>query len=102
MGGNDSRFAPAYWEDADLFLRMMKEDFKFVLSSKSVVYHFASRSSRFPDDNLNSRPTYLAEIEKLSTQKFGEKWGGFPQRDENEHYKPMTIVDGSPYRINQK
>lgn len=102
MGGNDDRFAPAYWEDADLFLRMMKEDFKFVLSSKSVVYHFASRSSRFPDDNLNSRPAHLGEIEKISTEKFGKKWGGFPQRDENEHYKPMTIVDGSPYRINRK
>ena len=102
MGGNDDRFAPAYWEDADLFLRMMKEDFKFVLSSKSVVYHFASRSSRFPDDNLNTRPTHLAEIERISTQKFGKKWGGFPQRDENEHYKPMSIVDGSSYRINQK
>ena len=99
IGGNDDRFAPAYWEDADLFIRMMSESYKFVLTSSSVVYHFASRASRFPDDNLKQRPTNLAQIEQRSTQKFIEKYGKLPERDENDFYLPLQIIDGSPNRI---
>ncbi len=101
IGGNDDRFAPAYWEDADLFIRMINESYKFVLTSKSVVYHFASRASRFPDDNLTTRPTNLAEIEQRSTRRFIEKYGKLPERDENDFYIPLQIIDGSPNRINQ-
>ena len=99
IGGNDPRFAPAYWEDADLFIRMANEDFKFVLTSNSVVYHFGSRASRFPDDNLNHRPLHLEEIEKRSFYRFREKYGRIPERDENDFYIPIPIVDGSPNRI---
>jgi GT2 family glycosyltransferase len=101
IGGNDDRFAPAYWEDADLFIRMLNEDYKFVLTSKSVVYHFASRASRFPDDNLKSRPLNLAQIEQRSTQEFIKKYGKLPERDEHDFYIPIPIIDGSPNRINQ-
>jgi len=101
IGGNDDRFAPAYWEDADLFIRMINESYKFVLTSKSVVYHFASRASRFPDDDLTIRPTNLADIEKRSTQRFAEKYGRLPDRDEHDFYIPLQIIDGSPNRINQ-
>ena len=71
----------------------------FVLTSSSVVYHFASRASRFPDDNLKQRPTNLAQIEQRSTQKFIEKYGKLPERDENDFYLPLQIIDGSPNRI---
>ena len=101
IGGNDDRFAPAYWEDADLFIRMINENYKFVLTSKSVVYHFASRASRFPDDNLTTRPVNLAEIEQRSTQRFIEKYGRLPERDEHDFYIPLQIIDGTPNRINQ-
>ena len=95
IGGNDDRFAPAYWEDADLFIRMLNENYKF------MVYHFASRASRFPDDNLNVRPINLAQIEQRSTQRFIEKYGKVPERDEHDFYIPIPIIDGSPNRINQ-
>ena len=101
IGGNDDRFAPAYWEDADLFIRMLNENYKFVLTSKSMVYHFASRASRFPDDNLTTRPVNLAEIEQRSTQRFIEKYGRLPERDEHDFYIPLQIIDGTPNRINQ-
>ena len=101
IGGNDDRFAPAYWEDADLFIRMLNEDYKFVLTSKSMVYHFASRASRFPDDNLTTRPVNLAEIEQRSTHRFIEKYGRLPERDEHDFYIPLQIIDGTPNRINQ-
>ena len=101
IGGNDDRFAPAYWEDADLFIRMMNEDYKFVLTSNSVVYHFASRASRFPDDNLKSRPINLAQIEQRSLQRFISKYGKTPDLDSNQHYIAMQPIDGSNNRINQ-
>lgn len=102
IGGNDDRFAPAYWEDADLFIRMLNEGYKFVLTSKSLVYHFASRASRFPDDNLKQRPISLVQIEHRSTQRFIEKYGRLPERDEHDFYIPLPIIDGSPNRINQE
>ena len=96
IGGNDDRFAPAYWEDADLFIRMMNEGFDFALTTQSVLYHFASRASRFPDDNLKERPAHLAQAEQNSLNEFVKKYGRLPDRDENDMVKPLEIVDGSP------
>ena len=89
IGGNDDRFAPAYWEDKDLFIRMQLENYKFIMTSKSVVWHFSSRASRFPDDNIKSRPDRLARIEQESTRKFIEKWGRLPEDDEETFVKPI-------------
>ena len=102
IGGNDDRFAPAYWEDADLFIRMMNEGFDFVLTAESVLYHFASRSSRFPDDNLKVRPQHLADIEQNSLNEFVNKYGRLPDRDENDMVVPLPIIDGSPNCIEQE
>jgi GT2 family glycosyltransferase len=95
IGGNDDRFAPMYWEDADIFIRMLNEGYNFVISSKSVLYHFASRTSRFPDDNFGSRPSHLAEYERRSLQRFIEKYGKTPDHDEVGCYIPMQPIDGS-------
>lgn len=96
IGGNDDRFAPAYWEDADLFIRMMNEGFDFSLTTQSVLYHFASRASRFPDDNLKARPNHLAQAEQNSLNEFVKKYGRLPDRDKNDMVIPMSTVDGSP------
>lgn len=95
IGGNDDRFAPMYWEDVDLFIRMLNEGYDYVLTSKSVLYHFASRTSRFPDDNFNNRPQHLQDYETRSAQRFLEKYGRFPQHDNIGCYQPMQPVDGS-------
>lgn len=99
IGGNDSRFAPMYWEDADTFIRMMNEGYDFVLSTKSVLYHFASRTSRFPDDNFNTRPKHLEEYENKSLNEFVKKYGRLPNYDEVGCYIPMQPIDGSKNRI---
>lgn len=101
IGGNDDRFAPMYWEDADIFIRMLNEGYEFILTSKSVLYHFASRTSRFPDDNLKERPKHLAEYEQRSLKRFLEKYGTLPKHGPNGEYYPMPIIDGSSNRINQ-
>ena len=102
MGGNDPRFEPMYWEDKDLFMRMQMEDYKFIMTSKSVVWHFTSRTSRFPDgtkelDN-NKRPPHLVEWERRATQRFIEKWGRLPQEDSETFVIPITGTD-NPNRI---
>jgi GT2 family glycosyltransferase len=89
IGGNDPIFAPAYWEDKDLFIRMQLEDYQFKMTSKSCVWHFSSRASRFPDDNIKQRPDRLAKIEEQSTIKFIEKWGCLPEDDVETFVKPI-------------
>ena len=102
IGGTDSRFAPAYWEDHDLFIRMQNENYKFVLTGKALIYHFAGRASRFPDDDLKNRPQHLAEVEQNSTIEFLKKYGRYPDYDEQQFVKPMQSIDGSPNRINRE
>ena len=102
IGGNDPRFEPMYWEDKDLFMRMQMEDYKFIMTSKSVIWHFTSRTSRFPDgtkelDN-NKRPPHLVEWERRATQRFIEKWGRLPQEDEESCVVPITGTN-NPNRI---
>ena len=90
-----------YWEDADIFIRMLNEGFEFILTSKSLLYHFASRTSRFPDDNLKSRPSHLAEYERKSLNEFLKKYGRLPIHGSLGEYNSMPIIDGSSNRINQ-
>lgn len=84
IGGNDARFNPLSFDDMDLFLRMKHAGFKFVLTSKSVVYHFGSRSfnGHFAGDDLNKRSPRQMFYEQRSARRFFEKWGGMPTHDE--------------------
>ena len=102
IGGNDPRFEPMYWEDKDLFMRMQMEDYKFIMTSKSVIWHFTSRTSRFPNgmkelDN-NKRPPHLVEWEQRATQRFIEKWGRLPSEDDESFVVPITGTN-NPNRI---
>ena len=98
IGGNDSRFEPMYWEDKDLFMRMQMEEYEFIMTNKSIVWHFASRTSRFPDDDLQNRPDHLAEWERRATQRFIEKWGKLPDEDSETFVVPIRGTD-NPNRI---
>lgn len=82
-GGNDPIYNPAAFEDHDLFLTMLENGFKFILTGASLVYHFASRSfnSNFPDDTMTRSPRLLA-FESRNAGLFAQKWGGLPQFDE--------------------
>ncbi len=84
IGGNDERFNPLSYEDMDLFIRMQKAGYKFVLTSKSVVYHFGSRSANghFTNGNVSKRSNRQAFYEQRNFYRFVEKWGSPPQHDE--------------------
>jgi GT2 family glycosyltransferase len=92
IGGNDPLFAPASWEDMDLFIRMQLEGYQFKMTSKSVVYHFSARGSHFRDeakDKLNSKSNRQISSEQSNIQKFINKWGQLPEHDESTFVKPI-------------
>ena len=92
IGGNDPLFAPASWEDKDLFIRMQLEGYEFKMISKSVVWHFSARGSWFRDeakDQLNSKSNRQQTAEEINVKKFIKKWGRLPDEDEATFVKPI-------------
>jgi GT2 family glycosyltransferase len=85
IGGNDiENYRPSFWEDSDIFLRMQLANYKFILTTNSVVFHFGSRSdtSNFPDDNNLIRSNKSKFYEQRSGQNFFKKWGFWPIHNE--------------------
>jgi len=82
IGGNDPLFAPASWEDMDLFLRMLQNNFKFVLTSKSVVWHFGARGSHRLEENNGQSSDRQRKSEQINQQKWLGKWKSFPTFNE--------------------
>tara|TARA_R110001583_G_scaffold195217_1_gene370561 strand:- start:3329 stop:4201 length:873 start_codon:yes stop_codon:yes gene_type:complete len=92
IGGNDPLFAPASWEDKDLFIRMQLEGYEFKMISKSVVYHFSARGSHFRDeakDNFNQKSQRQQTSEQINMKKFVNKWGRLPEDDHETFVKPI-------------
>ena len=93
IGGNDPIFAPASWEDKDLFIRMQLEGYTFKMTSKSAVWHFSARGSHFRDeakDDFNAKSQRQIKSEQTNIQKFINKWGRLPEDDEQTFVKPIN------------
>lgn len=82
IGGNDPCFAPASFEDVDLFLRMQFEGYRFAMTSRSVVYHFGARSSHFPNDDFKHSDQRQLDAEAKNKRLWRKKWGPEPKLDE--------------------
>ena len=82
IGGNDPIFSPTSWEDMDLFLRMLNEGYKFVLTSKSLVWHFGARGSHRLEENQGASSERQRKAEMENAQKWFNKWGFMPLFDE--------------------
>jgi GT2 family glycosyltransferase len=82
IGGNDPIFSPTSWEDMDLFLRMLNEGYKFVLTSKSLVWHFGARGSHRLEENQGASSERQRKAEMENAQKWFNKWGFMPSFDE--------------------
>ena len=81
IGGNDPLFAPTSWDDYDLFLRMLNEGGKFLMPTKSIVWHFGARGSHRLEENNNQSSERQRKAEQANAQKFYNKWGGLPKKD---------------------
>jgi len=82
IGGNDPIFAPASYEDMDLFLRMKQAGYNFILTGGSVVWHFGARGSHRLEENNGQTSQRQRESEQKNIQKWLQKWGGMPIFDE--------------------
>lgn len=82
IGGNDSLFAPASWEDMDLFLRMLQKDYEFILTSKSLVWHFGARGSHRLEENNGHSSQRQIKAEQNNQMKWLSKWGRLPDFNE--------------------
>jgi GT2 family glycosyltransferase len=87
IGGNDPIFAPTSWDDMDLFLRMLQYGVKFILPSKSLVWHFGARGSHRLEENNGQTSQRQREAEHNNAKKWLEKWGRMPIFDEYEMIK---------------
>ena len=81
VGGNDPRFAPASWDDHDLFLRMLLQNVRFVMPTKSVVWHFGARGSHRLEENNGQSSERQVRAERENIKKWLEKWGRVPKFD---------------------
>ena len=82
IGGNDPLFAPTSWDDYDLFLRMLTEGGRFLMPTKSIVWHFGARGSHRLEENNNQSSDRQRKAEQANAQKFYNKWGGLPKKDQ--------------------
>ena len=92
IGGNDPLFAPASWEDKDLFVRMQLEDYDFIMTPNSVLWHFSARGSHFRDeakDDFTKKSQRQQEAEQRNIQKWISKWGRLPEEDKATFVKPL-------------
>ena len=84
IGGNDPLFAPASWDDLDLFLRMLQSGFRFILPTTSLIWHFGARGSHRLEENNNQSSERQMRAEYNNSQKWLSKWGGRPTYDKYE------------------
>jgi len=82
IGGNDPLFAPASYDDMDLFLRMLQNGFRFILPTTSLVWHFGARGSHRLEENDGKTSERQINSERANIQKWVSKWGSLPTFDE--------------------
>ena len=82
IGGNDPLFAPASYDDMDLLLRMLQNEFRFILPTTSLVWHFGARGSHRLEENDGKTSERQIKAEQVNIQKWVSKWGSPPTFDE--------------------
>jgi GT2 family glycosyltransferase len=88
IGGNDPLFAPASWDDMDLFLRMTNSGFKFVLTASSLVWHFGARGSHRLEENNGKTADRQKRAEEKNIHVWLNKWHGLPK------YNDVGMITG--------
>jgi GT2 family glycosyltransferase len=89
VGGNDPIFAPASWEDMDLFIRMLQHGVRFIVTASSVVWHFGARGSHRLEENNGKTSDRQILAEEKNRKLWLEKWGKYPEFDEYGMVKLM-------------
>lgn len=102
VGGNDPLFAPASWDDKDIFLRCLLKDIKLVLTTKSVVWHFGARGSHRLEENDGFSSKRQREAEANNRNKWLTKWNQYPQFDSNGMIQKESMYIIKSYKGNHR
>ena len=100
LGGFDKRFAPAYYEDADLAFAVRKAGYRVVYQPKSVVVHFEGISNGTDLSSgvkkhqaLNQETFYKKWQDVLEREQFPNGQDVFQARDRSRGRKTIVVVD---------
>lgn len=76
----------SYYEDSDIFQRMLLNGCKMIQSWDSLVYHFTCRGGQFQDgiEKVTSDPKFH-QMKDRSARHYIRKWGSWIQNDEYQH-----------------
>ncbi len=83
IGGFDTSFVPAYYEDTDLAFEVRKRGYKVLFQPASIVVHFEGVS------NGTDTSTGLKKYQVTNQNKFFEKWKAVLEK---EHFENGTNV----------
>jgi hypothetical protein len=61
---------------------MKNQGYQFILTTKSLVWHFAARGSHRLEENNGKSSERQIKTEQNNIIKFYKKWGGMPIFDE--------------------
>jgi len=100
IGGFDTRYKPAYYEDADLAFAVREKGFEVYYQPASVVYHFEGVS------NGTDLSAGIKQHQLVNQEKFREKWAAvldaehfdnadhvFLARDRSRNQRVVVYVD---------
>ena len=82
-------------------MRMQLENYPFIMTTKSVVWHFSARGSHFRDeakDDFTKKSKRQQDAEANNVQKWISKWGRLPDYDDQTFVIPIQGTD-VPTRI---
>lgn len=86
IGGFDTRFTPAYYEDSDLAFEVRKHGYKVVYQPESVVVHFEGIS------NGTDMAKGVKSYQVANKNKFYEKWKEILKEDHFENGKNVFLA----------
>lgn len=86
LGGFDSRFAPAYYEDTDLAFRVRKAGYRVTYQPRSQVIHFEGMS------NGKETTQGTKAYQEVNRHTFLEKWKEILEQEHNENGKDVFLA----------
>ncbi|MCK9273396.1 glycosyltransferase [Candidatus Gracilibacteria bacterium] len=96
-GHPDPLFSPASFEDADWIIRAQLKGINCIQTSKSLIFHFGSRTCGFPTDDFSKKSERQIKSEIENQKKWLTKWNKPFIYDSSGFFSAegMRIIDGS-------
>ena len=90
IGGFDTRYVPAYYEESDFCLSAWRHGHKVYINPLSVVTHLDGATMGQDEDN----PSSLKSYQRINRKKFHQKWRSLLEATYRENGKPTVFHTG--------